>query len=203
MPIINLEQGSDDWLAYRRKRIMATDTPIILGSNPWHTKLKLWEEKLELIPPKEINDVMKEGQLKEPIARALAIKKLGINFLPIVYESDINPWMASSLDGISYCGKYILELKCPSKPKLYEQICNGFIPEYYEDQMQHQLTTLPKVELVIYGVYFKENNSESLMFLERTLNPKKQAEIIAKGQEFYINLCTMNPPTEWKLKERK
>lgn len=204
MPIIELAQGSPEWLEYRKSKIMATDTPIILGSNPWKTKLELWEEKLGFREPPEMNDAMREGQLKEPLARKLSIEKLGLNFTPIVYESDEDSWMASSLDGISNCGEYILELKCPSKRKLYDQACEGFIPEYYEDQIQHQLTSNKIVKLVIYGVYFIDNNKEYITFLERKPNYEKHKSIKNLGYKFYHeNMQTMNPPTEWKFKPRE
>ncbi len=203
MPIVELEQGSQAWLDYRKKRVMATDTPCIIGSNPWVTKLQKWEEKQPAYVAPEMNDAMREGQLREPIARQLAIDILGINFIPIVYESDTYSWMASSLDGISDCGKYILELKCPTKPKLYDQICEGYVPPYYMDQMQHQAATLPGVELVIYGVYFPLNKEKPIVFLEVTPDIEKQELIIKSGYEFYRDMCTMNPPVEWKLEVRK
>lgn len=202
MPVIDLIQGSPAWLDYRKKRIMATDTPCILGSNPWITKIQKWEEKQPAYVAPEMNDAMREGQLKEPVARQLAIDILGINFIPVVYESDIYPWMASSLDGISDCGKYILELKCPSKAKLYDQICENYIPMYYMDQMQHQSATLSKVELVIYGVYYPLNKENPIKFMEVQPDLEKHDLIFTLGYKFYRDVCTMNPPTEWKLNKK-
>jgi putative phage-type endonuclease len=203
MPLINLEQGSPEWLSYRRNRVMATDTPVILGSNPWVTKLHRWEEKQGLIPPTEMNEAMREGQRKEPIARAIAIEILGMNFTPIVYESDEHNWMASSLDGISDCGEYILELKCPLKEKLFLQACEGFIPEYYRDQMQHQSATRPKVKQVFYGVYFPINTNNPFMLLLEKPDLAKQEKIVEEGLKFYNQMCNFEAPEEWVLQVKR
>ena len=63
MSIIPLEQGSAKWLEYRKSKVMATDSPILLGSNPWRTPIELWEEKLGLREPQPLNDAMRRGQL--------------------------------------------------------------------------------------------------------------------------------------------
>lgn len=199
MPIIDLEQGSQTWLDYRKSKIMATDSPIILGSNPWKTKLELWEEKLRLRPPVEMNQAMREGQLREPIARQLVIDMLGINFIPIVYESDTHSWLASSLDGISTCGEYMLELKCPTKEKLHNQALNGEIPEYYADQVQHQMKSKPDVKINFYCTYFPLNKQNPITCIEVKHNLERQEQILDKGEEFYNHMRTMNPPSEWRF----
>lgn len=204
MPIIEgLDQGSSEWHDFRAAHLMATDIPVILGSNPFKSKLELWEEKLKLRPPVQMNDAMRRGQELEPIARQMAIEKLGMNFTPAVYQSNKHHWMAASLDGISDCGKFILEIKCPSKEKLYTQMEQGFIPEYYVDQMQHQWKTVEGVELVIYGVYFPLRKENPILFKYIDPDLEKQSQIIEKGREFYIQMCTMQPPVEWQFKERK
>src|ERR1700722_13914293 len=138
MKIINLQQGSKEWLDYRKSKVMATDVPVILGSNPWKTTLELWEEKLDFRPPTQLNDAMRRGQELEPEARKLACELIGIEFEPCVCESSEYPWLAESLDGLSKCGRYILEIKCPKEATHIDAI-NGIVPPYYTDQKQDQL----------------------------------------------------------------
>ena len=203
MPVIQLEQGSDAWLKYRLNKVMATDTPVILGSNPWVTKIQRWEEKMLLRPPVELNDAMKRGTELEPIARMVVEEMLGMEFTPCVYESDKHPWMASSLDGLSDCGKYIIELKCPTNPKLHFNNKEGMIPEYYLDQMQHQILCPPDVDIVFFCTYFPDDKSMPVSITRKTKDIYKESIIIEKGHEFYMQMCNFEAPTEWKLKERK
>lgn len=201
MPLIELIQGSDQWKQWRMSRITATDIPIILGSSPFKTKLELWEEKLGLRPPQPLNAAMARGQALEPEARKLASDLLDIDFRPVVMESTKYPWLAASLDGLGWCkNQYILEIKCPGL-KGHEAAINGIIANYYIDQMNHCLL-VTGCEKCYYCSYYP-NHEKELIIIEVYPDHEKQTEIIAKGQEFYINMCTMKPPTDWTLKERK
>lgn len=202
MPIIQLEQGSPEWLSYRQGKVMATCTPVILGSNPFKTKLELWEEKLNLRPGPELNDAMKRGTELEPIARMVVEEMLGMEFTPCVYESDEHKWMASSLDGLSDCGKYIIELKCPTNPKLHFNNKEGIIPEYYLDQMQHQLICVPDAVINYFCTYYPEDKECPVKITKVIGNFSKQSEIIEKGYEFYMQMCNFEQPVEWKLNQK-
>jgi len=203
MPAIHLEQGSNEWLEYRKSKIMATDISVILGNNPWKKKLELWEEKLGLRPPTQLNAAMKRGQDLEPEARKLASDFIGIDFEPCVYQSDKFPWLAASLDGISINIKepYVLEIKCP-KEFTHVDATNDIIPGYYIDQIQTQLL-VTGASICYYFSYRPEYKEKPYAIIPVHKDPEKQAEIIEKGQEFYIQMCTMNPPEEWILNLNK
>lgn len=138
MKIVNLEQGSPEWLSWRRTVITATDCSAIMGSNSWVTPYKCWQRKLGLIPEQESNDAMERGKRLEPIARAQFIELFGINMTPVCVESTEYEFLGASLDGISDCRRYILEIKCGGQ-NLWDMAVKGIIPEYYMHQMQHQL----------------------------------------------------------------
>jgi putative phage-type endonuclease len=200
MPVIDTPQGSPEWLSYRKSKIMATDIPIILGSNPWKNKLELWEEKLDLRQPIQLNDAMRRGQLLEPDARAIAIKELGMQFDPCVYESDKYPYLSASLDGMRGCGKYILEIKCPKEFTHLDAVEKN-IPLYYLDQMQTQLL-VSEAEVCFYFSYRPEYELQKYVIVEVYPDKEKQAEIIEKGYEFYMQMCQMQPPEEWKFNKK-
>lgn len=201
MPVIELVQGSQEWLDYRKSKIMATDTPILLGSNPWKTKLELWEEKLGFREPTPLNDAMRRGQELEPIARELAEIELKMKFTPKVIESEEHLWLAASLDGISACGKIILEIKCP-KEATHLQTIHQNIPEYYIDQMQHQLL-VTSAETCFYCSYRPEYKEWPLAIIQILPDLFKKKEIKLKSQIFYEDMQTMNPPTEWIFKPKE
>jgi putative phage-type endonuclease len=192
MKIINTEQGSKEWLEYRKSKIMATDVPVILGSNPWKTKFELWEEKLGFRPAPQLNDAMRRGQLLEPEARKLACELIGIQFEPCVCESLEYPWLAVSLDGLSKCGKYILEIKCPKESTHLEAIQNCY-PSYYYDQIQSQLL-VTGADTCYYFSYRPEWKEKPYAIINIYSDLEKRLEILRKGKEFYNQMCTMSSP---------
>ncbi len=201
MAFIELKQGSAEWLSYRQRKVMATDSPILMGTNPWKTSLELWEEKLGLREPQSLNDAMKRGQDLEEEARMLAIEKIGKEFHPCVYESDKFSFLAASLDGLSICGEHILEIKCP-KEKTHLEAIQDIIPIYYLDQIQHQLL-VTDAKSCVYFSYRPECTENPYVIIEVFPVLEKHQQIIEKAQEFYLQMCTMQPPTEWKFKPRK
>ncbi len=135
---VNVEQGSKEWLNWRKSVITGTDCPSILGSSKFQTAYKCWQRKLGLIEEQTCNAAMARGTKLEPEARALFMQEYGINMTPTVVESKEYEFLGASLDGISDCGKYILEIKCGGE-NLFNNATHGIIPDYYLDQMQHQL----------------------------------------------------------------
>ncbi len=93
MPVVQLEQGSDQWLAWRKSKLTATDIPVVLGSNPFKTPLELWEEKLGFKEATKLNAAMKRGQDLEEEARTLASHEIGTSFDPCVLEHSKHTWL--------------------------------------------------------------------------------------------------------------
>lgn len=198
MPRLDLEQGSPIWHTYRQSHIMATSASIIMGLNPFKTELELWEEMLGLKPPTKINPAMQRGMNLEPEARKLASCLMGIEFQPNVFESGKYNWMAASLDGISECNQCLLEIKCPNE-KTHEMAINDLIPDYYLAQIQHQLA-VTDAEICYYFSYRPENIKKCAI-VEVKKNYNFIEKMIEKEKQFWINLCTMQPPDAvWVLK---
>jgi len=140
MPSIryDIKQGSEEWLDLRRTKITATDACAIMGASPWKKRAQLLEEKTYPKTCDVKNKYMERGlELEEP-ARQLFSIKTGIVVNPAVVFDNINPWMMASLDGISPCGKYVVEIKCPGK-KDHNKCISGSIPDKYYPQIQHQM----------------------------------------------------------------
>lgn len=196
MKILDILQGSDEWKNLRLSKITGTDAAILTGSNIWKSKLELWEQKLLISQPDECTPKMKRGSDLEEPARLLLNEALGIEFKPAVVISDLYPHMMASLDGLSPCGRFMCEIKCPSLHS-HEQAIQNCYASYYYDQMNHCLL-VTGCEKCYYCSYFP-GHAQEIAIIEIYPDLEKQAEIIAKGKEFYLNMCTMNPPKEWKL----
>lgn len=138
MKIIDLVQGSEEWLKWRKSVITATECPCILGISPYATPYKAWQLKLGLIAPGPVNDAMLRGQRLEPEARVKFTQEYDIEMTPACVESSQYNFLGASLDGLSSCLKYLLEIKCNGE-KTHHNVLNGQIPSYHIAQMQHQL----------------------------------------------------------------
>jgi len=181
----HLEQGTAEWLALRKTKITATDAAVIMGASPYKTRLELYHEKLSDEPPKPPNERMKRGTDLEPVARDLFILKSGMTMHPVVL---VNDWTMASLDGISQCGNFVLEIKCPGK-KDHDVALSGKIPDHYYPQLQHQMY----VSGVQLAYYFSFDGFDGV-----TVEVKRDDEyierMITEEFKFYMHLQQKTPP---------
>lgn len=138
---VNIEQGTDDWLIWRRCHVCASDMPVIMDKVPPHwglnSWLKLWKDKRGEFENVE-TPAMRRGTNLEDEARKLASAALKVELRPQVEESDLVTWAGASLDGISKDGRVLVEIKVPGV-ETHEAARRGHIPEHYMYQMQWQL----------------------------------------------------------------
>ena len=105
---IPLEQGSPEWLDFRRRHRMASETPAILGVSPYSSPAQVRDAKRGVDVFQ--TEAMRFGVTHEPTARALYSEVFGEPMRPVVLKSGD---YGASLDGISIDAKTILEIKCP------------------------------------------------------------------------------------------
>lgn len=55
----------DEWLAWRRQGIGASDVAAILGISPWDSPWSIWADRLGLLPPKDVTEEMEAGHWLE------------------------------------------------------------------------------------------------------------------------------------------
>ena len=140
---VALEQGTPEWLAWRQTRRMASETPCVLGISPWaprtHAALALRKRSGSGIPD---NKAMRWGRQHEQDGRAAAEAMLGEPLEPCCVE-DVGGSYAASLDGITFRGDVITEVKCPysgAGSDYYRMVAEcGTPPASAFAQVQHQL----------------------------------------------------------------
>lgn len=133
-----MQQGSQEWLEFRRSKIGSSDSSVIMELNPWKTPYQLCKQKLEGTED-PMTPAMRRGVEMEPRARELFIAKTGIHVIPDVITSNERPWQIASLDGIDDHGETIVEIKC-GNTDLHTKALHGKIPPYYLCQIQHQMS---------------------------------------------------------------
>lgn len=188
MKIIELEQGSEAWLAWRKTVITATEASIIMGNNPWDTPYICWQRKLGLIEEKKANEVMERGKRLEPEARAQFIQRHDIKMTPVCAESTEFEFLGASLDGISSCHSMLLEVKCGGA-KLHDMAYRGEIPQYYQDQMQHQLLVTGAKKCFYYSY-----NGEDGICIEVFPDPKFKGGFMPKARAFWKCVALSEAP---------
>jgi len=188
MKIIPYDQGTKEWLDWRKKVITATDCPAIMAVHPWTTAYKRWQEKLGIIEPQQTNEAMKRGMRLEPIARAHFIEHYGINMTPVVVESSEYSFLGASLDGIDDNGIDILEIKCGGE-KLHALASQGIVPEYYLYQIQHQLFVTGARKCFYYSF-----DGENGICIEVFPDPEFSIKFLPKAREFLKCIAMQEPP---------
>ncbi len=190
MKKIKLNQGSDEWLNWRKTLLTATEAPILMGISPYCTPYKGWLRKTGQAEEQKINSAMIRGQEDEPIARELFIEEMGIVINPCCIESEQYNFLGASLDGISSCGKYIVEIKSNSE-KIHNEVRENRIPDYHMDQMQHQLLcTDETIDICFYVSY---NNGEIII---KSVLPDYawRESYIIKAKQYWSDVTFLNPP---------
>jgi putative phage-type endonuclease len=136
MKIIPYEQGSNEWLNWRRSVIGGSDSGAVLGLNQFKTEKQIWQNKV-FGWDECISEKMKEGQRLEPLAREAYNKEKGMIFKPIVGQCKSIPYIGASFDGISEDLTRAVEIKCG---KNYHRLAKeGKAPSYLYSQLQHQI----------------------------------------------------------------
>ncbi len=140
MPRFNsLEQRGPEWLSWRLRGIGSSDAPVIVGDSPWNTAKTLWEVKTGRRGEEPDNLAKRRGRELEATARAAYEAEVGEQMEPHCLIHDQFDWMRASLDGLSFDGSLLLEVKCPLKLRDHQTALEGKIPEHYYAQLQHQL----------------------------------------------------------------
>lgn len=139
--VVELEQGTDEWLDWRKEGVTATE---VASAVTKHNFDEIVADKLGLTerwnPPAVVKMAMEVGTILEPYAREFASHTLGLNFEPVCVESVEFPWMRVSLDGLVLKdGEYHgLEVKCgKSYSKNFAK--TGKPCDYVMTQIQYQM----------------------------------------------------------------
>ena len=189
MKFINLKQGSKEWLAYRKLKVMASEAPIVMGLSKYETPYKLWQRKLGLIEEKEQTQAMKRGIELEPIARNLFNMDNQSNFQPVVAECESYEFLAASLDG--YENGEVLEIKCNGEKNHAMALHDGIPPDHY-CQMQVQMFVTDSLK----GYYFSFDGNDGKK-IEVEFDPLYCQNMIPRLRDFYKQLiCFEAPPLQ-------
>jgi len=137
MIIEQYEQGTDEWLAWRKSGIGASEIAAVIGISPFKTAHGLWQEKTGAVEGFKGNAATQRGSDLEEVARvAYEVGRTDVNTANTCLTHDSYTFIKASLDGW-IDDEIIIEIKCPLA-KNYEAMKEE-IPAYYIAQMQQQM----------------------------------------------------------------
>ena len=136
------EQRTAEWYEFRKNRLTASDLATAINANPYGNRGRLVASKCGFKDSFKPGAAIIHGVKYEPVATHL----YEVMNNTTIYEYGCVPhptieYFAASPDGIceystdnrNYSGR-MLEIKCPKS-----RLLTGFVPEYYELQIQGQL----------------------------------------------------------------
>lgn len=139
-----MEQGSNEWLAWRRLGIGASESAVLLGLDPYgKTPYKLWLEKKGA--PAEDTEAMpglfQRGHETEAMVRAGLELETGVDYPPALFEHTEFPFIRASLDG--WADKEAAKNACLPRGCEIKMVGNKAmaepIPAHHQVQLQHQM----------------------------------------------------------------
>jgi putative phage-type endonuclease len=179
----DIQQGTAEWLKWRRGVIGASEAAIIMGANRVKGRQQLIDEKRGLVEPFFGNAATREGQILEDHARSALAKKYKVKLSPTIVQDIYEPFLAASLDAINTPKDQIYEIKCGVRT--YEMLENSKkVPSYYVAQVQHMLM-VTQMESLIFAAYRPQ---QKLITLEVFRNDAYISELRRKEKDFIKEL---------------
>jgi len=185
----------EEWLAFRKNHIGASDASIIMGVSKWKTNdgriktpLLLWKEKLGLDNINCDNSATRYGKRMEEPARQEYQKMVGDLFEPVCIKNKKYPHSMVSLDGLNVTEGRAVEIKnCSKEDHLLAK--EGIVPaKYYPQvQMQSMVTELPYID------YFSFYNGEGVI-VKAERDEEYQLHLIDKLNEFWNYVVELKEP---------
>lgn len=142
--IVNLIQGSTEWLAYRSRGLGASEWPAVIQTpGAYQTRETVLQGKLGIgkaVASERLSQLFALGHEIESATRAaLNESQPDYHFVPIVCESLDHPRMFASLDGADLEKRVLLEIKSTASRKILSEVEAGAVPRIYYEQIQYQL----------------------------------------------------------------
>lgn len=186
MKIVNLEQGSAEWLDFRKDKVGASDIGVLMTGSAKEICDLYWEKKGQ---EKYVTSAMRRGSDMESEARSWFERQHDVKFERPVGVHDSHEWLSSSFDGLNFDLGVSLEIKCPNEvPDFIEDLKNY---KRYWWQVQAQLA-VGGHEKAFLLAYSPSKHVVGMIFRDETAI----VDLIAKGQWFHGLMQSNTPPPE-------
>lgn len=189
MKIHDIEQGSDEWLAFRLERLTASEAPVMMNASPFMSRNQLLAAKKGWKAAS--NSAFKEalyqkGHDHEADARAiLEVEFLG-DIVPLVGSNVISGLdLAASYDGTMDTDPMGLWEHKDWNQTTADNVRNSVLDPLHWIQLEVQMMVAEVEEIMFTVSDGTTDNRESMVY---TSQPERRQDIIDAGKQFVIDL---------------
>ena len=187
MQVIKVEQGSEEWRAFREEKISGTKLGKLFAKSrktgelfdTTKPNLQFYEilaERLSVGAQDGIEEVsaMERGHLLEGEAVEIATKKLGLKNVvrDNVWQDGTNPNFICSPDAYTEDLKTAIEVKCLSSANHIKAIVEDQYPKDYQSQIVNYFLVNPDLKVLYFVMYDPRFFNEELQMKIFKLNRK-------------------------------
>lgn len=193
MKVLNLKQGSGDWLRHRATCLNASDAPAMMGVSPYRSRADLVRERATGIQPEHDPSTLarfRAGHEAEANIRPYVEQVIGIEMYPVVGEQDFDGQrLSASFDGLSMDGSIGFEHKIWNED-LAASVREGAVPETHIWQVvhQHAVGALEKTLFVV-----SDGTPEKCVWCWVTTTPEQIARLLAGWKQFTADVAAYRP----------
>lgn len=182
-----MDQGTKEWLDWRRQGIGASESAALLGVCPYKTPLMLWKEKVagEVEDTSAETNVFAKGHAIEAQMRGAYEFETGLEFPPCLMEYPDWPIIRASLDGWNSDTRKGIEIKFVGADKM--QLA---IPVHHITQLQHQML----VANVDEWTYIRSTDGVHYNAVKVQADKKMQMDIVSAGMKFWEQVTSKQQP---------
>ena len=178
MQVINVKQGTDEWLAERLKHLTASEAPIMMGVSKVMSRddlLTYKTTKQQQVVSGFTQRIFDKGHEAEAKARPILEKNIGEELYPVVGCEVIDGlplWV--SLDGMTMSEEIIFEHKQYNK-ELFDIVnSGGDLPAFIFWQLEQQLLV---------------SKAKKAIFVVSDGTEDNWARVIVTGKQYQTTLC--------------
>lgn len=180
MQIINVTQGSYEWLEARAGRFTATDAETVKTCGKGLDTLAYQKAAFKLtgIIPEIVNTyAMERGKMLEPLARKAYIEATGQEVQEIGFYA-LDEYVGCSPDGL-VGDDGLIEIKCKTDPHHLFAVANDWVDPKHLWQMQYQMYVTDRkwCDYVLYNDNFAPNS----LYIRTIKRDADMQEEICKG----------------------
>lgn len=189
MKVLNLQQGSPEWLAARAKHFTASEAPAMLGLSKYTSRNELLRQKATGIA-KDIDAntqrLFDAGHEAEEAARPIAESIIGYTLYPVTGTAEIDglPLLAS-FDGLTLMEDDAWENKIWNTEFAAHVLNTNDAPDTHWPQLEQQLL-VSGAKRVLFTVC--DGTEENLVELWYESKPERRARLIAGWKQFAEDL---------------